>query len=812
MAGIDTMMHVAVSGLNTSQRVLQTTSTNIANVNTEGYQRKEAIIESIVGGGQNLGVQIAEIRRITDEFLQKQVQIAASDSERYVVQSEFHDRFQAILGSPESNLTLSGRLDEVFSALSALPLEPDALSRRSAVINVLQSLGDEMSRLQTQVQSLRREADRQIGDLMTKANAALTRIHDLNQKIPSVIADNGDASALIEQRDQALSELSEITDISTFIFGANRIGVAGAGGLVLIDHVKRQFSYDPLGTVTAATRFSQITANKVNPADGITESTGEVVDTQIQSGRLKGLLEMRDEVLPNFALELGEFAAKFVDQINAVHNNNATIPAPTTLTGRNTGLLTTDAHGFTGKVTLATMDSSSNYVNSIVVDFTNSTVATNGGPASAVTLTSIANVVTEVNSALGAGTLNFSNGALTFAAPTGASGVASLQDTTSPALRAGRGFSHFFGLNDLMEANTEPHFDTGLLATAGHGMATGGTVTLELRNAQNDVVKTATFTIVATVSDATKEIDDAGSFDDIFTLLENTANFGKQISNVTMDSNGAFSVSMISGFETYKLVSVSDSTNRGGTGVAFSGLLGVGDRYRAEAAKDVTVRSDIKSDPFDMALARLDITGNKTPAADSGAANAYVLDLSPNVTSLSAGDTFTFRAANANTGASTLVIDALGAVAIQQDGAALTGAEIGGSAIVTVQYDGTQFQLISRTAALSNGDASGAVAMQQIQDADIAFKAAGNLAAFTTQISAFAATVLSDFGNQAAINDLLRNDRQALTQEVQARLSSLSGVSMDEELANMVIFQNHYNASARLITAAREMFDVLISI
>jgi flagellar hook-associated protein 1 FlgK len=267
-----------------------------------------------------------------------------------------------------------------------------------------------------------------------------------------------------------------------------------------------------------------------------------------------------------------------------------------------------------------------------------------------------------------------------------------------------------------------------------------------------------------------------------------------------MDSNGALSVSMISGFEKYKLVTVSDSTNRGGTGVAFSGLLGVGDRYRAEAAKDVTVRSDIKSDPFDMALARLDITGNKTPAADSGAANAYVLDLSPNVTSLSAGDTFTFRAANANTGASTLVIDALGAVAIQLDGAALTGAEIGGSAIVTVQYDGTQFQLISRTAALSNGDA------------DIAFKAAGNLAAFTTQISAFAATVLSDFGNQAAINDLLRNDRQALTQEVQARLSSLSGVNMDEELANMVIFQNHYNASARLITAAREMFDVLINI
>ncbi len=812
MTGIDAMMHVAVSGLNTSQAVLGTTSTNIANVNTEGYQRKEAVLESVVGGGQNLGVKIAEIRRITDEFLQKQVQIATSDSERYVVQSEFHDRFQAILGSPESNLTLSGRLDEVFTNLSTLPLEPDALSRRTAVVDVLQSLGDEISRLQTQIQSLRQEADRQIGDLMTKTNAALTRIHDLNQKIPAVIADNGDATALIEQRDQALAELSEVTDVSTFIFGANRIGVAGAGGLVLIDHIKRQFEYSPLGTVSASTRFSQITANKVNPADGITESSGEVVDTEIQSGRLKGLLEMRDEVLPNFALELGEFAAKFVDQINAVHNNNAAVPPPSSLTGRNTGLLTSDAHGFTGQVTLATLDSSNNYVNSIVVDFTNSTVATNGGPATAVTLTTVGNVITEVNSALGAGTFNFSNGTLTYAAPSGASGVAALQDATSPALRAGRGFSHFFGLNDVMEANAEAHFDTGLLATAAHGLTTGGEVTLELRNAQNDVVKTATFTVVASVSDATEEVDDSGTFDDIFTLFRDTANFGNQISNFSLDSDGALSVSMIGGFETYKLVTVSDSSERGGTGVSFSGLLGVGDRYRVDASKDVNVRSDIKTDPFDLSIARLDITGNKTPAADSGAANAYVLDLSPNVTSLSAGDTFTFRAANANTGASTLTIDSLAAVAIQQDGAALTGAEIGGSAIITVQYDGTQFQIISRTAAVSTGDASGAVAMQQIQDTSIAFEAAGNLASFSTQISAFAATVLSDFGSQAAINDLLRNDRQALTQEVKTRLNSLSGVNMDEELANMVIFQNHYNASARLITAAREMFDVLISI
>ncbi|MBM3517962.1 MAG: hypothetical protein FJX56_08840 [Alphaproteobacteria bacterium] len=60
---------------------------------------------------------------------------------------------------------------------------------------------------------------------------------------------------------------------------------------------------------------------------------------------------------------------------------------------------------------------------------------------------------------------------------------------------------------------------------------------------------------------------------------------------------------------------------------------------------------------------------------------------------------FRFKAANANTGASTLNVNALGAKAIQLRGRALTGGEIGAKHIVAVVFDGTQFQMISPVSA-----------------------------------------------------------------------------------------------------------------
>lgn len=85
--------------------------------------------------------------------------------------------------------------------------------------------------------------------------------------------------------------------------------------------------------------------------------------------------------------------------------------------------------------------------------------------------------------------------------------------------------------------------------------------------------------------------------------------------------------------------------------------------------------------------------------ADTGVADAYAIAPSPAITAYAAGQVFTFKATNANTGASTVNVNSLGVKSIKKNvSAALTGGEILASAIVTIVYDGTNFQLFTPTA------------------------------------------------------------------------------------------------------------------
>ena len=622
----------------------------------------------------------------------------------------------------------------MFEAIWTLPIEPDNLIRQTDAVNGLQDMADEITRLYDNIQLLRGEADSQIVSAVAEINSLLKQIRDLNESIARETSIPGrDASALAESRDLALEKLSDFLDIRTFKFNASDasqipdlgfIGVSGANGVVLIDSLLRGLSYASPGQVTPSTTFNQIVVGKVE-SDGTIDTTPNqgIIDSNIASGELKGLLEMRDKILPELAAELGEFSAKLTDQINVIHNANTAVPPSSSLSGRNTGLISGDATNFTGVVTLATTNASNNFVNRTVIDFINGTVNTNGGGASATTLTTLGDVVTAVNTALGANTMSLTAGTLKFTAPTGSTGVSILQDATSPALRADRGFSHFFGLNDLLTADREAHFETGLAATISHNLGAGGTTTIQLRDSKNTIAKTFDLTVT--------NINLRGTtFQSVLDELNATANLGN-FGTFALGTTGARTFTPASAFSDFQPVVTSDTTNRGSTGLSLENLFGIGPKHLADAADDVTVVSTIKNDPSKIALARLDTSAT-----------------------------------------------------------AVAG---------TVP-------------ALTVGDATGAVALQGLQDTVVSFSAAGNLSATSLTLSSYAELLISDISSQAAFTDLGAQDQRALLNELTQRLDNTTGVNMDEELAQLVIFENAYNASARLIAVAQELFDTLLSI
>ena len=124
-----------------------------------------------------------------------------------------------------------------------------------------------------------------------------------------------------------------------------------------------------------------------------------------------------------------------------------------------------------------------------------------------------------------------------------------------------------------------------------------------------------------------------------------------------------------------------------------------------------------------------------TYAADSGAANAYVVTLSPVPAALVAGLEVCFKAANANTGASTLNLNGLGAKNIYKlnGSTALASGDIGAGQIVTVVYDGSYWQMQSAPANSTQSgaktDLSNLASPTAINDTTLTFTGAGGLAA-----------------------------------------------------------------------------------
>jgi len=700
---LDAVMRTALSGMAANQTALGSTSHNITNVNTPGYAREQIILQTRSLDGRGAGVEVAEVRRIIDDFLNRELVSISAKHGYYDSQSLLQDRLQSLLGNPESLSALTNLIDEAFSTIGTLATEPSQIPRRIGALAELQNVADGMSRLAAQLQSLRYDADLRIQSDIAVVNSALEEVHELNQVIIAQRLSGHTPSALEEQRARAVEKIASAIDIRATQTSDYAVNIATVSGISLVDNTLRQLVYTAPAVVDTSVTFNAISANKVDPLTGVVASTGDSLATSLRSGTIKGLVDMRDKELPEAAVALGELAATFVDEINRVHNNSSAVPPPNALTGRNIGAIATDPHGFTGQTTFAVLDANNEISSSYTIDFSN------------VGLVTLQDVITDVNANVAGGTLALTAGVMSFTATAGTDGVATLQLPADPSSRGGRGFAHFFGLNDLMESRNDIEPETGLTTAAAHGFGTTGTVSIEFRGPGGDVA--ASHTVDFTTLGGTI----AAAITDLNTNFTGFATFA-------LDSNGKMTITPSSGYESYDMAVRSDGTNRGTSGVTFSQFFGIGDRYAMDSAYAMAVKSAISADPSLMALAQLD-------------------------TAAAAG-----------------------------------------------------------VPALTSSDNRGANALCALTSTQVSVAAAGDLPAMTVTLANYAGHYLSNLGIEADRVGTLAKDRKFLVDEIQTRRDTVSGVNLDEELANMIVYQNAFNAAARLITTTNQMFDTLLSI
>ncbi|MBR1220949.1 flagellar hook-associated protein FlgK [Bradyrhizobium sp. U87765 SZCCT0131] len=461
---INSASYIAYSSLMATQVQMTVASSNIANADTTGYTEETANQAPTVTGGVGAGVTITGITGTVDKLLMKSLVGAASTVGGANTLNTYLNQLQQLYGSTgsanSSGTSLGNSLASLETALSSLANDPGSAAQQAAVVAALQTVTSQLNQTSNGIQTLRGNADQDIGTAVKDVNQQLQTIANLNTQIVQLQATGQSTANLVDQRNAALQDVASKMDVSYFTASNGSLQVYTASGQALVDTAAHTLSYTPAASVTAGTTYS------TTPPSGFggIMLNGQDITSQIKSGSIGALINLRDNVLPGAQAQLDQLATSLQSSVNAVHNAGTSVPPPATLTGTATVSASTPLSPLTGTVRLAVATSAGNLVSSY--DLNLATVS--GSPPTVGDLVSAINGTTSTSGV----SASISNGHLLLSTAASGDGVAINEMTSS--IGAGEGLSDYFGLNDLLTGTGASNLavrsdiaaNPGLLATA----------------------------------------------------------------------------------------------------------------------------------------------------------------------------------------------------------------------------------------------------------------------------------------------------------------------------------------------------------
>lgn len=589
MSTLSSILQTSSSGLAVAQLGINTVSTNVANLNTAGYVREVVNQNTITSQPVGDGVSASSIIRTADQYLQNASLGASGQAGLASAISNIMDQAQSLFGDPTQTTSYFNQLNTVFADFSSAANNPTSSLSSAQAINDLNQFLNQSQSISSSLSALSTQTDSGISNDVSQINQLLGQIAGLNTQIVSTVASNGQASDLQNSQSQLINQLSSLIGVKVSATASGGVNVTTTGGAQLVG----QFGPATLSYTSSATSTGQVSI--IQPAAQQAQALA------VTSGDIGGLLSLRNTQIPGLQSQLSEFVTQTANAINQASNASSSVPPLATMTGSNTGLdLPTAISGFTGKTTIAIVDSSGKLQHSISIDF--GTVSTGGTGTISVdgaagTSFSSATFLSTLNTALGtSGTASFSNGALSLSASVSGQGLAIQDDPTTPSTNAGRGFSQYFGLNNVIVSSQITNYNTGLTAADPSGFTPGGKITLGINDASGNPITDVTVTMPA-----------SGNLQGVINALNSSATGVGLFGQFSLSSTGALSFTPATpGGAT--LTVVSDNTQRGAGGPSLSQLFGIGDNVRAGRTASYSVRSDIASNPSKLPLATLDLS------------------------------------------------------------------------------------------------------------------------------------------------------------------------------------------------------------
>ena len=317
-------IEVGRRALQAQQAALNATGHNIANANTPGFSRRQVRLENAVSGIQGdigTGSDLAEVTRQRSRLIDAQMRVQQQILGRWEVQERALGSIEAIFNEPagpgsseagtifnqSSGLGLSGSFSRFWNAWQDLANVPESGAARAVVRQEADFMATTLHQYDSKLRDARSEIDADVSVEVAEINEMLEELAEINGEIPRSSFDGGDASDLRDRRDLIVDELSRKVDISVLENSNGQISILLAGhNLLQEDRVVHL-------------RMRQIVNEGMPDSQIQFDDDGTVVS--ISEGRLRGLLEVRDKIVPKLLTDLDAMTVSLVEEVNVLHRD-----------------------------------------------------------------------------------------------------------------------------------------------------------------------------------------------------------------------------------------------------------------------------------------------------------------------------------------------------------------------------------------------------------------------------------------------------------------------------------------------------------
>lgn len=324
MGTISSAFSTMSGALDADQAALDVVANNVANANTTGYTEetsnwRENDPVTVNGVSYGSGVTMTGPTSVRDtvleERLDQQQQLASASGTRLTALNSIQALFTVASSTSSSSTAgdIGTDLASFFDSFSSLEGDPTNNSDREAVLSAASTLASDVSGAASSLQSQRSALDQEAGGVASQVNSLTSAIAQLNQQIVATSPD-ADAGTLEDQRQQDLSQLTQLIGINQIQTEDNSISISTTSGQLL---VAGSGSYQlTTGTVNGVTDFFL----------GGTDITPELTSG---GGELGGYLTARDQDIPNALSSLDQLAYSVSTEVNSLNNNGTDLAGDT---------------------------------------------------------------------------------------------------------------------------------------------------------------------------------------------------------------------------------------------------------------------------------------------------------------------------------------------------------------------------------------------------------------------------------------------------------------------------------------------------